>query len=646
MLSKRRDGQMLARCGVGFCLLIAMAKPVGSEQAHTRPAAHHEDKAVQVFIGVGEGLGRARRGGWMPVTYKIRNRGPRRAEGTLVLTSPVYRSGKAPENLTIQRVPLDIPPSSERIGECYVKADRPIRRWTAVVSSSDIDLKINARPPFDYVARQAMLTLWPEEHQVLVARSRPGRLAMRPRRDGSPGQRFAWTTRRGYPRVARVYPRVVASRPRYLPRSWIGYSSVDCLVWDGISAEELSPGQTRALDNYVRAGGRLIVFSGDRWAQLKGGTLEALLPVDGLRSEFVDDERLGTSSSGATPGGARPKWTGRQAVRVELCRGDPKPGAQVLLRWQRKPLVISHRVGAGTVTLLAFRSDDPLGRTLTDGNQMWGRLVRFSSLLASRGDDPGWSDRIESELSGSLGRRIVPRRSISLFLLAYLLVVVGNCVVFRRLERPLYAWASGPALAGLFAFAAYRSDTLGGGPQLHLVHFVQTVPGSEVAEVKSYVSLFSPVSTGYQAEFTRGEFFYAHLDQELNLQKGHFITQTPRRQMLLEHGATQRISRLDAIARSQVIFQAVGLIKLSPARVARLEACQQLSPKDARERIPERLRSLADQGPIWVAEFQSGPFLPLKVNGRIMTPAKEITFIGFPKGSSWLRRNRSDVQAN
>lgn len=637
MLFRRRYRQMLSRCTAGLCFLIVMAKPAVPEEAHDRPAVHHERKAVQVFIGVGEGLGRVRRGGWMPVTYRINNRSAMRVEGTLTLTSPVYRSGKAPENLTIQRVPLAIPASSDRVGECYVKADKPVRKWMHVVSASDVDLKIDARPPFDCVARQTMLTLWPEECQVLVARSKPGRLAMRLRGDDSPGHQFAWASQSGIPPAARINPRVVASHPRYLPRSWVGYSSVDCLVWDGISYEELSPGQARALDNYVKAGGHLIVFSGDRWPQLREGLLRELLPVDGLRSEVIEDELLVKWLEEATVGDVQPERKDRQRVRIELCRGDLKPGAQVLLWWRQKPLVVSHRAGAGTVTFLAFSSGDPLGKVLTNSNQMWRRLVRFSSLLASKGDPPEWSGRIASELGGSLGRRVIPKRSISLFLLVYLLAMGGNCILFRRLGRPLYAWASGVLLASLFAFAAYRSDTLGGGTQLHLVHFVQTVPGSEVAEVKSYISLFSPVSTGYQVEFTRGEFFYSYLDQELNLQKGSFITQTPRKRMLLEHGATQRIARLEASARSQEIFQAAGLIKLSPELVAQIEACRQLSPEEVKERIPEMYRSLAEQGPVSVAKLQSGPFLPLKVNGRIVTSAREITFIGFPKGSNWLR---------
>ncbi len=67
--------------------------------------------------------------------------------------------------------------------------------------------------------------------------------------------------------------------PGELPRRWQGLDAVDAIVWDNADPSELSQQQIRALVDWVKAGGRLLLTSSTKWKALKNSALADTLPV-------------------------------------------------------------------------------------------------------------------------------------------------------------------------------------------------------------------------------------------------------------------------------------------------------------------------------------------------------------------------------
>ncbi len=67
--------------------------------------------------------------------------------------------------------------------------------------------------------------------------------------------------------------------PRSLPDRWIGLELADVVVWDDPDVSAVSPTQLRALVEWVRFGGRLILSASRNWQTINQSVLAEVLPV-------------------------------------------------------------------------------------------------------------------------------------------------------------------------------------------------------------------------------------------------------------------------------------------------------------------------------------------------------------------------------
>lgn len=122
--------------------------------------------------------------------------------------------------------------------------------------------------------------------------------------------------------------------PSKLPNLWPVYQGTKSL-WVGRIPDALSKERWRAIEGWVLTGGSAVLFTGSDFYLLDSPTFRHLIPVQNPGIEKVKEQYY--------------------------LKGKPKPGAEVLLWEEGRPLLITQRYGAGRVFLVtknAFSLDD------------------------------------------------------------------------------------------------------------------------------------------------------------------------------------------------------------------------------------------------------------------------------------------------
>lgn len=143
--------------------------------------------------------------------------------------------------------------------------------------------------------------------------------------------------------------------PRSLPDRWIGLELVDVIVWDDPDVTAVSPAQLRALVEWVRFGGRLIVSASRNWQTINQSVLADILPatIQDVRSVKELQEFTQKIMGDAT----HDLDAYFDEHPVSRCAMTPVAGA-VSIPTSAKglegldPLVYRRSVGRGTVTLV------------------------------------------------------------------------------------------------------------------------------------------------------------------------------------------------------------------------------------------------------------------------------------------------------
>jgi len=293
---------------------------------------------------------------------------------------------------------------------------------------------------------------------------------------------------------------VVSVRPRTLPERSLAMMAVDHMVLSGADMSRIGDAQRKALYQWVALGGQLIVSGGATASTNVAGLPEDLRPASvlGLR-ELSDFGAVASFAAGEKPEGS--------GLVAEL---DPVQDAKVLASADGTPLVVTRRVGDGTVTLLAFDPASPPLDRWYDQSLLWRALDRRADLGAG-------AQTPDAVIMSEVGRLLSPTRLPSIWttvaLLAAYILLVGplNYVVLRRQRRLDLAWITIPLLtvaAGVGAYGVgYRIH--GGGLEVKQVSVVRVVPDAGVAHVTTYVDLISPTATRYDVRLSDDALAYA-----------------------------------------------------------------------------------------------------------------------------------------
>nr|MBA3336651.1 hypothetical protein [Chloroflexia bacterium] len=280
-----------------------------------------------------------------------------------------------------------------------------------------------------------------------------------------------------------------------------GLASFDCLVIgsDGTYTAELGPDAQAALDAWVRAGGHLIVATGERWQAALASIPGTLLPAD-VEGSAPSDDLAGLS----VVGGTAPE--GEAIVAVTRPRLDQ--GASVIAADSSgSPLLTRRLVGSGRVDLLAFDPAAPPFANWAEMPAFWSELAGSSPVTNMEGMPPDMNPR-ELESSPIVGALTqIPALDLpSIKLLAgllgiYILAVAPlNYFILKRLRRLSWSWVTTLGLVLLFAAASYGIGQAIRGNEviINRITIVRDGGGADPATARTYVALFSPSKSNYQ----------------------------------------------------------------------------------------------------------------------------------------------------
>ncbi|RME40262.1 MAG: hypothetical protein D6788_03695 [Planctomycetota bacterium] len=164
-------------------------------------------------------------------------------------------------------------------------------------------------------------------------------------------------------------PRVAHLSPADLPELWIGLEAVDHLVWDDARPEELTERQRRALIEWVRQGGHLVIAASRSAPSMRLlPSFDRILPVDVGEVEMVENlpelrrRLLAPSSTEEAPASRRGSEWWRQPYP------DPLPVVRCTLRkgayripnapGYTSDVVTQRSLGRGRVTFCAATLHD------------------------------------------------------------------------------------------------------------------------------------------------------------------------------------------------------------------------------------------------------------------------------------------------
>jgi hypothetical protein len=316
----------------------------------------------------------------------------------------------------------------------------------------------------------------------------------------------------GYPSgsTRTAYNRILYPRAADLPDSPTGYQSIDAVVLGELPLDLINEDQWDALTGWVKTGGLLVVSGSPDLNRLKTNKLAEILPIEptGVR-------QISTLSSLAYRYQTAPKLR-----NASIVAGRVRSDSQALCVQGDTPLVVERRIGNGLVVFTAFDLLSPEFKAWPGQAGMWREIMLRNGAVASvtervrlatepspyRGYGYGYgyganSNRMLADaLAGVQSTEAPSFRSIGIFLLLYIVMLVpGNYLLLKRLDRKELAWLTIPAIIAVFSIGAYTLGYRIKGGQLYL-HYCSVLEGaanSDGWDAYSVGSIFSPRQARY-----------------------------------------------------------------------------------------------------------------------------------------------------
>lgn len=279
-----------------------------------------------------------------------------------------------------------------------------------------------------------------------------------------------------------------------LPDQWFGYDAADLVVLStsermGFVNKFRSSGEWRALQEWVRRGGRLVVSVGANAHEVALlGVLKELLPG-----------ALGTTR---TPPQLPLAWAARETSQSTVvtglltARGEPLtvaalsagPGRRVVIPPASRqgagvePAAVQAAYGLGKVTVIGFDLDrPPFSDTFNQRAEFWDWVLREGgasrAAVGAEGRPPGGPED-EDEVAAAVrahqdtfdGVPVIPFGGVGVLIALYALLVapVEFFLVRRVLRRPALTWVTLPLLAAAVGGAAYWSASAAKGHDLRV----------------------------------------------------------------------------------------------------------------------------------------------------------------------------------
>jgi hypothetical protein len=294
--------------------------------------------------------------------------------------------------------------------------------------------------------------------------------------------------------------------PATFPDRWIGLTALDLLVVHDAALDELTADQARALQDYVRFGGTMLVVPGLTRGWLSHPVLQSIAPI---RAEQA-------IPAVALPGFAAsfaPLRTGDTFLVQKLTSGAP--ALDVAPEASARRELVRFDVGAGRVFAVGVDLRHAPFDTWAGRRAFWTQILNQT---------PRWyqEDLLSFPIAGTMAQRdelfqrmsrlINPYPSFVLliFLAVVFLGVVGplNYTVLWRLRRTLLLVVTVPGISiGFLALIVLLGYVLKGtSTVVHSAKLLATRSGLDVARETHLYSLFSPANRTYDVSFEPGTY--------------------------------------------------------------------------------------------------------------------------------------------
>jgi hypothetical protein len=304
---------------------------------------------------------------------------------------------------------------------------------------------------------------------------------------------------------------VIRLRPEQVPDRWIGLAGLHALILHDARLDELTAEQARALSDYVRQGGTVILSPGLAKGWLTQPALAAFAKVRGVETETRTE----------LPGLNRQFGAFRSKEPFLFHRVEGAEARSVTARRPAAPRekyaleVLALRCGFGSAVILPFDVRRAPFDTWKGLEGLWTHVL---SNVPRRFHDPagplipGSSYESRMHLVRSLATFVNPYPSFLLLLgLAVLfLVLVGpvNYLALRRLRMTLLVVVSVPAISLAFLGGVLGIGYLlkGTSTVVHSLRILRTRQGHDCAGETQLYNLFSPSTRTYDVSLGPGTY--------------------------------------------------------------------------------------------------------------------------------------------
>ena len=313
-----------------------------------------------------------------------------------------------------------------------------------------------------------------------------------------------------------------------LPTRWYGYEGVNIVVLatGNMAAYRNFTGgtaQAKALDEWVRRGGRLVLCVGknaplvlDPRHRDESNPTDAedlLHPLSRFApGRFAGDEMATLRSAGELEKYSdqkKPVEAVGNELRLSIPRLSDVDGFVEVSEGANLPLVVRSAYGFGEVVFVSVDLDlAPLSRWAGRG-QMVNKLLGYETAVtqdsqAQTMHRPSYSDhagQLRAALDRFEGIRLVPFSLVAFLILLYVILIgpVDYFVLKKYFKRMEYTWITFPLIVLVFSVGAYGLAYWLKGSQIRInqIDLVDVDVESGTVRGVTWVNLFSPRTDGY-----------------------------------------------------------------------------------------------------------------------------------------------------